>query len=231
MVMGMSRRGKFLSIALEGGGRLFLHLRMTGQLLVTPHDFPMEKHTHLIVNLSGGSQVRYIDVRRFGRFWYLENGEDISVTGMNKLGIEPTSRKLTAAYLREMLGRHKKSVKEMLLDQSVIAGIGNIYSDEILFAAKIHPNKQCPALSAAEWKRLSKKIPEIIQWAIESNTTSPEEYLAGQGKEYRNTPFLKVYGHAGRPCPECGSPFEKITVGGRSSCFCPKCQKEKSPLN
>lgn len=223
-ITGMSRRGKFLSVELNGGDKVYLHLRMTGQLLVTPRDYPMEKHTHLIMELSGGSQIRYIDVRRFGRFWYLKSGEDISITGIDKLGIEPTSRKMTVEYLKTAAGKRKKSVKEMLHDQSVVAGIGNIYSDEILYAAGIYPEKKCVDLSDDEWERLAEQIPEIIRWGIKANKMTAEEYLAGQGKEYRNTPHLRAYGHAGKECQRCGAVFEKITVGGRSSTFCPECQ-------
>ena len=225
-ITGMNRRGKFLSVNLDGGDKVYLHLRMTGQLLVTPKDYPMEKHTHLIIELSGGSQIRYIDVRRFGRFWYLKDGEDISITGIDKLGIEPTDRKLTAEYLKATMGKRKKPIKELLHDQSIVAGIGNIYSDESLYAAEIYPEKKCADLSDDEWERLAEKIPEIIRWGIKANKMTAEEYLAGQGKEYRNTPHLKAYGHAGKECPRCGALFEKIIVGGRSSTFCPECQRK-----
>ena len=222
---GMSRRGKFLIFHFDNGGRLVLHLRMTGQLLVTPHDHEEEKHTHLIADLSDGNQLRYIDVRRFGRFWFLAEGESDAVTGLDKLGIEPDDKRLSAEYLKEKLGRRRKAIKEMLHDQSIVAGIGNIYSDEILYASHIYPEKNCNTLSDDEWQRLAVQIPDVIAWAIRANEISSEEYLAGKGKEYRNTPHLKAYGHEGKPCEVCGSLFEKITVGGRSSCYCPKCQK------
>lgn len=224
-VTGISRRGKFLFFDMDNGDRLFLHLRMTGQLLVTPPDFPEEKHTHLIINLSDGKQIRYIDVRRFGRFWYMKNGEDVSVTGIDKLGLEPDDERLTADYLKEKLGRKKKPIKEMLHDQTIVAGIGNIYSDEILFASHIYPEKKCCDLTDAEWKTLAGNIPKVIAWYIEKNAITPKEYLDGKGKEYRNTPFLKAYGHAGEPCPQCGTFFAKLTVGGRSSTYCPLCQR------
>jgi formamidopyrimidine-DNA glycosylase len=223
---GMSRRGKFLIFHLDNGSRLVLHLRMTGQLLVTPADYQEEKHTHLKAKLSDGKQIRYIDIRRFGRFWLFGKDEADTVTGMNKLGIEPDDAALTVDLLKEKLSKRKKAIKEMLHDQTIIAGIGNIYSDEILHAARIYPEKSCNALTNAEWKRLAEQIPKVITWAIEANEITPEDYLAGKGKEYRNTPFLKAYGHNRKPCEVCRSLFEKITVGGRSSCYCPKCQKK-----
>ncbi len=191
----MSRRGKFLIFNFDNGNRLVLHLRMTGQLLVTPPDYQEEKHTHLIAELSDKNQIRYIDVRRFGRFWYLTDGESVSVTGMDKLGIEPDNKLLTDDYLKSKLGKRKKAIKEMLLDQSIIAGIGNIYSDEILYASRIYPKKPCNILADDEWQRLALQIPKIIGWAIKANEITSEEYLEGKGKEYRNTPYLKVYGH------------------------------------
>ena len=223
---GMSRRGKFLIFHLDNGSRLVLHLRMTGQILVTPADYQEEKHTHLKAELSDGKQIRYIDVRRFGRFWLIGKDEADAVTGMDNLGIEPDDKLLTANFLIEKLNKRKKTIKEMLHDQTIIAGIGNIYSDEILHAARIYPEKSCNALTNAEWKRLAEQIPKVIAWAIEANEITPEDYLAGKGKEYRNTPFLKAYGHNGKPCEICGTLFEKLTVGGRSSCYCPKCQKK-----
>lgn len=228
VISNMSRRGKFLTIQLENGDRLSLHLRMTGQLTVVPESEPIEKHTHLIFHLSGGSQLRYIDTRRFGRFWLLRKGEADTVTGQNKLGLEPTDPAITGEYLKTLLGKRKKTVKEMLLDQAVIAGIGNIYSDEILLAAKIYPGTACRILNEYDWDKLAKKIPEIIIWGIESNNMTPDEYLRGKGKEYRNISQLRIYGRAGKPCVRCGTIIDKVTICGRTSCYCPSCQKPRS---
>lgn len=225
-IQSMSRRGKFLTIHFAGGDRLVIHLRMTGQLLVTPADYPVEKHTHLIVQLSGGGQIRYIDVRRFGRFWHLKLKEADTFTGQDKLGVEPFDDTLTASYLQTKLGKRKKTIKEMLHDQSIVAGIGNIYSDEILFSAGIYPEEKCSDLDEKDWMRLTEKIKEIIAWGINTNEMTPEEYLAGKGKEYSNIPNLRVYGREGQPCGKCQSTIERIVIGGRSSCYCPKCQRK-----
>ena len=141
------------------------------------------------------------------------------------LGIEPGDRRLNAAYLRDLMGKRKKAIKEMLLDQTLIAGIGNLYSDEILYAAGIHPERRGIDLLEDDWQRLATEIPRIIDWAIRANRMTAEEYLAGEGKAYRNLPELKIYGHAGMPCGRCGCLFQKIAVGGRSSVYCPECQK------
>jgi formamidopyrimidine-DNA glycosylase len=224
VISHMSRRGKFLTIHLENGDKVVLHLRMTGQLLVMPATEEIEKHTHLILSLSGGSQMRYIDVRRFGRFWYVKKDEIDVFTGQDKLGLEPMEPELTPMFLKIKLGKRKKAIKEMLHDQSIIAGIGNIYSDEILYAANIYPEKKCIDLEDDDWKGLAEKIPEIITWGIDTNEMTPEEYLAGKGKEYSNIPNLKAYGRAGKPCLKCGAVMEKITIGGRTSTYCPVCQ-------
>lgn len=226
-VHDMGRRGKFLIINLASGDRIVNHLRMTGQLLVTPPDFPAEKHTHLTMQLSDGNQIRYIDQRRFGRFWYLQAGESDTITGMGKLGLEPSGSALTGSHLKAKLGKRSRPIKEALLDQTIVAGIGNIYADEILFSARIHPETPCQALSTRAWNKLASTIKEVIAWGIETNKMTPEEYLAGKGKEYRNTPDLKAYGREGEPCLRCGRPMRRITVGGRSSCFCPYCQRKK----
>lgn len=152
-ITNMSRKGKFLTIHFESGDKLALHLRMTGQLLVMAKDTPVEKHTHLFIYLESGNQLRYIDVRPFGRFWYIKKDETDAITGQDKLGLEP---------LDEKLGKKKKSIKEMLYDQSIIAGIGNIYSDEILYAAGIYPETKCIDMDDEEWDRLAKKIIEEI---------------------------------------------------------------------
>ncbi len=224
-VSGMMRRGKFLYILLENGGRVILHLRMTGGLLFTPADFPQEKHTHIIFEMDDGRQLRFSDMRRFGRFWMLQNEEVDTYSGIAKLGIEPFDDELTTEYLILHLGKRKKAIKECLLDQSIIAGIGNIYSDEILFTAGIYPARPAGSLRQEEWERLARVIPERLTYFIEKNEITPEEYLETKGQDYRNTPFLQIYGHAGKTCPVCGSLLSRMVIGGRSSVYCPGCQK------
>ena len=220
----MERRGKFLALRLASGDRIILHLRMTGCLLLTPADLPAEKHTHLIFQMDDGRELRFSDPRRFGRFWLIRAGEADAYSGMEKLGLEPTDPALSAEALMQAFGRRRRSVKECLLDQSVVAGIGNIYSDEILFAARIRPSRPARDLTTEEWTRLAKAIPERINFFTEKNAITPEEYLAARGQDYRNTPFLRVYGHGGEPCPVCGEALRRTVIGGRSSVFCPTCQ-------
>ena len=209
------------------GGRVTLHLRMTGCLLLAPADHPEERHTHVVFALDGGEELRFSDMRRFGRFWLLEAGEEDERSGAGKLGPEPFDPALTAGYLQSRFGARKKAVKECLMEQEAVAGIGNIYSDEILFAARIHPARAANTLSAEEWGRLAAAIPERLAYFIEKNAISAEDYLATKGQEYRNTPYLQVYGHEGDPCPACGATLRRMVIGGRSSVFCPRCQGDE----
>lgn len=221
----MERRGKFLIMRMDNGGRAILHLRMTGCLLFTPAGCPEEKHTHLVFELENGCELRFSDTRRFGRFWLVREDEEDTYSGIGKLGKEPFDPAFTGEYLRSRLEKRKKAVKECLLDQNITAGIGNIYSDEILFRAKIDPARPACSLTGKEWKRLAEIIPQCLSFFIEKNETTPEEYLETKGQDYRNTPFLQVYGHAGEPCPVCGEVLCRTVIGGRGSTYCPKCQK------
>lgn len=219
-ISAMARRGKFLMLHLKNGSRLVLHLRMTGCLLVTPPDCPREKHTHIVFFLSNGKELRFSDTRRFGRFWLIRSGEEDTYSGLGKLGPEPFSSECSAEYLKSRLGKRKRTIKECLLDQGVIAGIGNIYSDEILFRAGICPVRPADSLAEEEWKRLAATIPRCLSYFIEKNRIDADDYLETRGQDYRNTPFLQVYGHAGEPCPNCGSLLRRTVIGGRSSVYC-----------
>ena len=223
-VLAMERRGKYLIFHLTQKSRVILHLRMTGCLLVAPPGCPMERHTHVVLQFSNGMELRFSDTRRFGRFWLIPFGEEDTDSGIGKLGPEPFSAGCNAGYLQARLGKRKKAIKACLLDQSVVAVIGNIYSDEILFRANINPARPAGSLTAAEWQRLAAEIPQCLAYFIEKNRTTPEEYWQTKGQGYGNTPFLQVYGHGGEPCPHCGTALAHTVVGGRSSVYCPHCQ-------
>lgn len=154
---------------------------------------------------------------------FTRRGEE-DISGAKELEIEPFDSALNAAYLREKCQNSKKPVKSMLLDQNIVAGIGNIYSDEVLFAAGIRPDRACSELTDGDFERLAAAIPERLAFFIEKNAISFEEYALSKGKEYRNTPFLRVYGKSGEPCPACGSTLLRTVIGGRSAVYCPHCQ-------
>lgn len=224
----MARRGKFLIIHLGNQNKIILHLRMTGCLLVTPADYQPEKHTHIVMQLSSGMELRFSDTRRFGRFWLIRKDEKDTYSGIEKLGLEPLSAECNAEYLQSRLQKRKKAIKECLLDQSVIAGIGNIYSDEILYRARINPSAPASSLSISEWERLAFEIADCLRYFIDKNSISQEDYLTTKGQDYRNTPFLQVYGHADEPCLNCGNTLCRTVIGGRSSVYCPACQNMKN---
>ncbi len=221
----VERRGKFLRFVFTDGARLVLHLRMTGCLLAVPADWPEERHTHLVLTLDSGMQIRYEDPRRFGRFWLLNPWEEDTVSGIGKLGLEPWDPALTGEWLQKKAAGRRIPVKEFLLDQSAAAGIGNIYADEILFEACLHPARSVRDLTGAEWDRLAALIPQVLEYFIEKDAVTPGEYLESGGREYRNGPFLKAYGRAGKPCLRCGAVLQRTVIGGRSAVFCPACQK------
>ena len=219
----LKRRGKFLIAELDDGSEIVIHLRMTGCLLLAPPDYPGEKHTHVVFRLSEGNELRFSDTRRFGRLWLIGRDEEDIHTGIGKLGPEPED--ITAGYLQKKLGKSRKAIKECLMDQSVIAGIGNIYSDEILFKAGIKPTRPACALDDSAWQKLSSVIPELMSFFTEKNTISNENYLRTKGKDYRNTPYIQIYGHEGEPCPICRTPLIRTVISGRNSTYCPRCQE------
>lgn len=218
----MSRCGKYMLLSLESGKKLIIHLRMTGGLIAAPQGYPIEKHTHVVFALSGDLELRFSDLRRFGRMWLVDADE--SVPGLDTLGPEPFDPRITGEYLKEKLwGSHRK-IKDCLLDQTLIAGIGNIYSDEILFRAGIHPARLACSLTDAELTRLAEMIPETMAYYVEKNKIDPEEYLKTGGRDYQNTPYLQVYGRKGMPCLRCGTELKKERIAGRGSVYCPNCQ-------
>lgn len=219
----IERRGKFLIFRFASGDGLVVHLRMTGCLTLQSAQSPTEKHTHVAIKFDGGDELRYSDVRRFGKLSYVESGALEELDGVRRLGVEPFD--VTVEYLKSKICRSKKPIKSLLMEQGIIAGIGNIYSDEILFAAKINPRRAGASLSDGELLRLCKAIPEQLAYYIEKNKVSFEEYAESNGKSYRNTPYLRVYGKANMPCPHCGAPLIGDRIGGRSYVYCPNCQK------
>ncbi|MGL5435485.1 MAG: bifunctional DNA-formamidopyrimidine glycosylase/DNA-(apurinic or apyrimidinic site) lyase [Lachnospiraceae bacterium] len=227
----LERHGKYLLIGLDNDCTIIIHLRMTGQLLCTPADYPPEKHTHVIFHLDNGQELRYIDVRRFGRLWLKRADSPDTFSGIHRLGIEAFDDRFNASYLQKTLGNRHITIKQGLLDQTVIAGLGNIYTDEALFAAKLNPCLPVSKMREQEWQALAIAILQVLEQAIANNNMTEEEYLAGGGKEYRNTPFFLIYGREGKGCPYCGTLIERVKIAGRSSFYCPKCQPKGVSAN
>lgn len=224
VIRSMGRRGKFLLVYLDNGATMILHLRMTGRLICAAADFPARRHTHVAFSLDNGMELRFIDTRRFGRLWLVRPGEEDDFSGIGRLGPEPFDETFSPEYLEQKLGKSAAAVKQGLLDQSVVAGIGNIYADETLFEAKINPRTPARGITKKGWKKLAMAARQVLERAIAGNAVTPEEYLAGEGGEYRHNDFF-VYGREGEGCRVCGAVIERGKIGGRGSRYCPRCQK------
>jgi len=225
-ILDVSRRGKMVRIGVEGGLSLVFHLKMTGQLLVRPAAEPLDKHTHFCLAFrDDGAELRFRDVRKFGFLACLRTGGLDSSEVFAGLGPEPleTGREAFAALFHSRRGR----IKSALLDQRVIAGLGNIYADEALFAAHIHPLTSAARLRKPDLERLWREVRRVLRRAIASRGTSVSDYLDAEGLEGEFQERLRVYGRTGEPCPRCGTPIRRIVVGGRGTHFCPRCQRRR----
>lgn len=223
-VVSLKRRAKYLIWYLSGDYVLIWHMGMTGRLVWLTRGMPREPHTHLIITFDGEQEVRFIDVRRFGRCYLGRIDRVWAQAGLDKLGIEPLSEEFTAQRLKDILNGHKRSLKQVLLDQHYIAGLGNIYSDEALFEAGIHPMRPASSLKDEEISRLHQAIRKVLEDGILHGGTSIRDYVDGNGQQGNHQDYLSVYGRRGQPCPRCGTSIECLKIGGRSSHFCRKCQ-------
>lgn len=224
-VVRMGRRGKYLLVYLEGSLVLVVHLRMTGQLVHTEAEQELAKHTHVVFNLDNGCQLRFIDQRQFGRIYLVaENALDV-ISGLKNMGMEPFDPDFTREYFKKELHNRRTRIKPLLLDQTFIAGIGNIYADEALFRALVHPERPAYSLNQRETARLYQAIKDVLEEGITNRGTSIKDYVDGEGRSGENQHKLRVYGREGQPCQKCKKPIHRIKVGGRSSYFCARCQK------
>ncbi|HHY06137.1 MAG TPA: bifunctional DNA-formamidopyrimidine glycosylase/DNA-(apurinic or apyrimidinic site) lyase [Clostridia bacterium] len=224
-IVDLERRGKYLLFFLDGGLTLVIHLRMTGQLTVCSGDVPISKHTHLIFFLASQQEWRFTDVRKLGLVYLVPTGNWACIHGLNNLGYEPLAEEFTLQVLGELLRGRKGKIKPFLLDQSKIAGIGNIYADEILCQAGLHPERTINTLRTVEVAKLYRAIKLILKEAVVCRGTSLRDYVDGRGQKGNFQERLQVYGRKGEPCYECQTPLERIVVAGRGTVFCPRCQK------
>jgi formamidopyrimidine-DNA glycosylase len=223
-IAGVTRRAKFIVFQLDDGGLLTLHLRMTGQLHLT-RGGRGDKHDHLHLELDDGRTLTYHDPRRFGRWKLARNAAEI----FRALGPEPLDGQLTPAAFAQRLHQHHRQLKPLLLDQGFLAGLGNIYVDESLFAARLHPRRRAQTVKPVQARALLAAIRKILSAAIRARGTT-----LGLGEGNFASPYhmhgtfklkLKAYGRTGKPCVRCGTAIKRIVVGQRSTHFCPQCQK------
>ena len=219
----IGRRGKFLIFTLDDYA-MVSHLRMEGKYGVHPNGEPYDKHTHVIFSFTDGTELRYRDVRKFGTMHLFKKGEEFNQMPLLHLGPEPLSSEFTAEGLRAKLAKTNRKIKPVLLDQTVVVGIGNIYVDESLFRAGIHPERIASSLSEEEIIRLHDEIVATLSEAVEKGGSTIRSYVNSQGQIGMFQLELNVYGRKGETCKKCGTPLEKLVVGGRGTHICPSCQ-------
>ena len=219
-IVGVERRGKNIIFRLGDGGALLAHLRMTGKFRFVPEHTPLEKHTHVILSFKGRpDQLRFVDPRRFGRLMLDRSGEGKMLSHLGPEPLEVSAEE----FIRRARDR-RRAIKALLLDQTFLAGVGNIYADEALHRARIHPRRQSGYLAEAELRRLWRELRRILREAIRAGGTSVRSYVNAGGSPGGFQKRLRAYGREGAPCGNCGRLIRREQVGGRSTFFCPRCQ-------
>ncbi|MDD4776123.1 MAG: bifunctional DNA-formamidopyrimidine glycosylase/DNA-(apurinic or apyrimidinic site) lyase [Syntrophomonas sp.] len=222
MVKSIGRRGKFLILYLEQGYYLVVHLGMSGRFYILDRQTHIEApHVHLIIYLDDGRRLVYQDPRRFGG---IRLCHDLQLVFAH-MGVEPLSRQFTGAHLAALCHGRQVAIKNLLLNQCLISGIGNIYADEALFRARVRGTRPAGSLTAAEIKRLHRAIREVLRQSIAAQGTTFRDYRDGWNQEGNFQNFLQVYGKTGHSCSNCGRPIQREIIGGRSSHYCGHCQK------
>lgn len=225
-IQSVERRGKFLRILLDDLV-LVSHLRMEGRYGLYDSSEPVEKHTHVIFHFNDGTELRYKDVRQFGTMHLFQPGEELSMPPLSKLGIEPLDAEFTLANFKAALAGKTSKIKAVLLNQAYVVGIGNIYVDESLFRAGIHPEQLANTLTDEQFEALHQAVIATLSESVEVGGSSIKSYVNGQGEMGMFQHQLKIYGRQNQPCVNCGTLIEKSVVGGRGTHFCPVCQTIK----
>ena len=215
-IKAVTRRAKYFILQLSDY-QLLVHLRMSGDLYVKNSTVEPEKHDRLIIKLSGNKSLIFNDTRKFGRVWLTSSPEDI----LGKLGPEPLERGFTPHWLYKSLQEKHRQLKPLLLDQTFLAGLGNIYTDEALYIAKLHPLRPSDSVSQEQAKALHEAIRKVLKEGIRRNGASIDWVY--RGGEYQN--YFRVYDREGEPCKVCGTLIQKLVVGQRGTHICPNCQK------
>ena len=224
-VEGVGRRGKFILIALGAGRLLVVHLGMSGQLRLVATDAEIENHTHVILDLDDGLQLRYRDPRRFGRLLLGTEDELLTSGTLPKLGPEPIDPTFDADALYKRFRKRRAPLKALLLDQAMVAGVGNIYADESLHRARLRPDRAAGSLSRQSVRRLHESLRDSLETAIRNRGSSVDTYRDAWGEIGTQQESLLVYGRAGEPCFTCGRPLSIVRIAGRSTVFCRRCQR------
>jgi len=223
-VLDVSRRGKFLLLSLSGPSYLLIHLRMSGQVRVESPTSSPDDHARLVFHLADGRRLLFSDTRKFGRVYLIRDPDLV----LGDLGPEPLAEDFTLDAFVALLSRRRGALKPLLLNQAFLAGVGNIYADEALFVAGLHPLRKANTLSPTETRRLYSAIRQVLQQAIDNRGTTLTDgrYRDAQGRPGHHQESLRVYHRGGEPCLRCGTSIQRIVVGGRGTHFCPACQRQ-----
>lgn len=220
----IGRRGKFLVFYTEIYA-LVSHLRMEGRYTLAQSEEPVDKHTHVIFHFTDGTELRYRDVRKFGTMHLFRKGDEFSSLPLSQLGPEPLDDTFDLKEFQNNLGSKKRNIKSVLLDQTVLVGLGNIYVDEALFKARIHPERMAQSLTNEEINVLYESIIETLSEAVKKGGSTVRTYVNSQGEMGMFQLEHNVYGRKGEACKVCGAELIKTVVGGRGTVYCPNCQK------
>ena len=226
VILSMGRRGKYLLFYLSDKV-LISHLRMEGKYFYYPDQVPERKHAHILIHFEDGGTLVYEDVRKFGTMELLAPKLLEAYFVTKKLGPEPTEQDFDLARLKLALKKSKKPIKSHLLDQTLVAGLGNIYVDEVLWRAKIHPFRSSNSLSSQEARKVHDETIKVLGQAVEKGGSTIRTYTNAFGEDGTMQEFHQGYDKAGQACSRCGAIIEKIQLGGRGTHFCPKCQRRK----
>jgi formamidopyrimidine-DNA glycosylase len=225
-IVSVNRRAKYILVHFSDGSGLILHLGMTGCFIINENDDLLLKHERASWLLADGRRWRFCDTRGFGSLQICQANDGFEKhPTLIKLGLEPLEEAFNGKALKKICAGRKVPIKSLIMDQSRIVGVGNIYASEALFRARISPSKVALQLSLARCQRLAEAIKEVLLAAIEAGGSSIRDFQHVDGSEGHFAVQLRVYGKTGQPCPECGSEIKRITQGGRSTFFCPKCQR------
>ncbi|WAA10178.1 DNA-formamidopyrimidine glycosylase [Fervidibacillus albus] len=218
------RKGKFLIFHFDDLA-LVSHLRMEGKYILFPKDEPMDSHTHVVFRFTDDTELHYRDVRKFGTMHIFPIGTEFDHLPLSKLGPEVFDPEFSNGYFSSVLKKTTRKIKPVLLDQTIVSGLGNIYVDEALFRASIHPERFAHSLTKLESNRLRKEMIRLLQEAVEKGGSTIRTYINSQGKIGTFQFELQVYGKEKTPCIRCGTEIQKTKVGGRGTHYCPTCQK------
>ncbi len=227
-IMGVERRAKYLLVECENGSLLIIHLGMTGNLGIFPQSAPIKTHDHVRWQLENGMELRFNDICRFGAVWLLTPEEAVTREAgfFAATGMEPFNPLWTVAHCMSRAGKRHQPIKSFLMEGKSVAGIGNNYANESLFAAEINPSRPASSLKKRDWQRLIPLIRQILTEAIACGGSTISDFINASGESGYFQVNFKVYGRKGQPCFFCGTSIEKISIGGRASFICPKCQQE-----